>query len=105
MEYKRFYDFYNNENLMVFHTYLPIQLDATCNGFQHMALLSDEDTLFKELNIETTKETISNRYDENPRDFYTFMLHKIYKVLDYNVNNGVVNDDKGGSYSRLYDFI
>lgn len=91
---------------MEFHTYLPIQLDATCNGFQHMALLSDEDTLFKELNIETTKENnISNRYDENPRDFYTFMLHKLYKLLADNVNNGIQDDSKGGSYSRLYDFI
>jgi len=106
MEFKRFYEFYNNENLMEFHTYLPIQLDATCNGFQHMALLSDEDTLFKELNIETTKENnISNRYDENPRDFYTFMLHKLYKLLADNVNNGIQDDSKGGSYSRLYDFI
>ena len=47
MEYKRFYEFYNNENSIEFYTYLPIQLDATCNGFQHMALLSNEETLFQ----------------------------------------------------------
>lgn len=41
MEYKRFYDFYPNENTVEFKTYLPVQLDATCNGFQHMALLSN----------------------------------------------------------------
>lgn len=42
MEWKRFNDFFINENTTEFHTYLPIQLDATCNGFQHMALLSNE---------------------------------------------------------------
>lgn len=47
IEYKRFYDFYMNDIAMEFYTYLPLQLDATCNGFQHMALLSNEDTLFK----------------------------------------------------------
>ncbi len=42
MEFKRYNDFLLNENTMEFRTYLPIQLDATCNGFQHMALLSNE---------------------------------------------------------------
>lgn len=32
-EYKRFVEFMDNENVMEFHTYLPVQLDATCNGF------------------------------------------------------------------------
>ena len=41
MEFKRFYNFYCDENTPYFETYLPIQLDATCNGFQHMALLSN----------------------------------------------------------------
>jgi hypothetical protein len=40
MEYKRYLEFYNNENAYEFHTYLPIQMDATCNGFQHLADLS-----------------------------------------------------------------
>lgn len=47
MEFKRFYNFYCDESLTHFETYLPIQLDATCDGFQHMALLSNEKTLFK----------------------------------------------------------
>ena len=51
MEYSRYVDFLSKENTFYIHTYLPIQLDATCNGFQHLALLSNEDTLFKELNL------------------------------------------------------
>ncbi len=42
MEFKRYNDFLLNENTMEFRTYLPKPLHATCNGFQHMALLSDE---------------------------------------------------------------
>lgn len=52
IEYKRYIEFLYKENAQIFYTYLPIQLDATCNGFQHMALLSNEKTLFKELNLE-----------------------------------------------------
>lgn len=41
IEYLRYYDFLSNETLSEFKTYLPVQLDATCNGFQHLALLSE----------------------------------------------------------------
>ena len=47
IEYKRFIEFFNNEDTKMFYIFLPIQLDATCNKFQHMALLSNEKTLFK----------------------------------------------------------
>lgn len=64
IEFKRFYNFYCNESSPYFETYLPIQLDATCNGFQHLALLSNEKTLFKELNLASTsskyKDSVTN---------------------------------------------
>jgi DNA-directed RNA polymerase len=51
VEFKRFFNFYMDENQTEFKSYLPIQLDATCNGFQHMSLLSNEKQLFRELNL------------------------------------------------------
>lgn len=42
MEYKRLHNYFSNQEVQLFNTYLPIQLDATCYGFQHMALLSNE---------------------------------------------------------------
>jgi DNA-directed RNA polymerase len=37
-----------------FITFLPIQLDATCNGYQHLSLLSMDLSLAKELNLTTS---------------------------------------------------
>ena len=107
MEFKRFYNFYTDENAMEFHNYLPIQLDATCNGFQHMALLSNEDTLFKELNlvsnIKSKDKEISNT---PPSDFYNFLLHKLTNLFESKCNKGETIDPKNkGSYERLSNFL
>lgn len=96
IEYKRYINFFNDENAYEFHTYLPIQLDATCNGFQHLALLSNENILFKELNLTVT--------GDRPNDFYSFLIHR----LDNKFNNEIEKGNKienEGSYVRLVDFI
>ena len=72
IEYKRLYSFLMDENAMEFNTYLPVQLDATCNGFKHMVLLSNEDTLFKELNLVSTNAKKREINDLPPGDFIDF---------------------------------
>lgn len=89
---KRFDDFYNTELTKTFNTYLPIQLDATCNGFQHLALLSDEVNLFSTLNLSEAKK------DDDPKDFYTFILNKIKAHLQTLLLNF---DDKGKDRDRI----
>lgn len=69
MEYERYYYFLWDETQAVFETYLPIQLDATCNGFQHTALLSNEQGLYEQLNLKSGKE-------EGSKDLYEFVLRK-----------------------------
>lgn len=54
-----------------FKTHLPIQLDATCNGFQHLALLCNERDLFQKLNLVSDNPTSLNN---QPEDFYTYIL-------------------------------
>lgn len=111
MEYKRFYNFIINENVMEFHTYLPVQLDATCNGFQHMALLSDEDTLFKELNLVSNTNGKGKGINKDisnvpPSDFYNFLLHKLVNFFKSKIDKGELIDSKhGGSYERLFNFV
>ena len=86
MEYSRYMNFLNNQNTFDFYTYLPIQLDATCNGFQHLALLSNEDTLFKELNLISDNDT--------PKDFYNFLVHKLGNMFDKNLEEEKVEQEK-----------
>lgn len=98
IEYKRYVEFLNNENAYEFHTYLPVQLDATCNGFQHLALLSNEDTLFKELNL-----IVDENENNTPNDFYSFLIHKLGILFDTKIAEGIT-ENNGGSYVRLKAF-
>lgn len=68
---KRWDDFYNNLLIKTFSTYLPIKLDASCNGFQDLALLSDEVTIFEVLN---QSESVKS---EDPKDFYSYILKTV----------------------------
>lgn len=92
MEYRRYSEFINDENMYEFSTHLPIQLDATCNGFQHLALLSNESILFSELNL------VSNgKLDEIARDFYNFFIYKLEIIFD--------GDPDNENYQRLRKFV
>ena len=72
IEMNRFYRFLSQDSIHVFKTYLPIQLDGTCNGFQHLALLSNETDVFGKLNLlESTK-------NKDPEDFYKHILEQLY---------------------------
>lgn len=98
IEYKRFHEFLKDENLIEFHTYLPIRLDATCNGFQHLSLLSQESKLYEELNL-TNKSGV-------PKDFYNFLVHKVLKqIREKTEDNNKVDAKSRGSYERLSNFI
>jgi DNA-directed RNA polymerase len=97
MEYVRFTHFLEQDSLE-FQTYLPIQLDATCNGFQHLALLSNETKMFKELNISKTSKK------DDPKDFYTFMINALNIMFKDKSESLDVTDDDRESYLRLIAF-
>lgn len=76
LEMRRFDNYLNNENIYEFKTYLPIQLDGTCNGFQHLALLSNETKLFESLNLFEAKKS------DDPKDFYEHIIKSINIYLE-----------------------
>jgi len=75
-EYKRFIQFINDINSVMFYTYLPIQLDATCNGYQHLTLLTKEIKILGKLNLDKSS------YDDDPNDFYRFLLTMTRSHID-----------------------
>ena len=64
-------------------------MDATCNGFQHLSLLSLDPSLGFELNLDKSS------WNDVPKDFYSFL---ITSLIDYFkselVNNKKLSADK-----------
>jgi len=59
-----------------FQSHLPIYLDATCNGLQHLSSMINNTNLAKLVNIaQATKEDL-------PKDVYTFMVKKVTEELE-----------------------
>ena len=87
-----------SEGAEYFMTNLPIQFDASCNGFQHLTLMIDEVSLSKELNL------TSQKWSENPSDFYSFVALKIKDYFLKHLNeNKNLSTEQAISYRKLYE--
>lgn len=85
---RRFNNFMNNENMHEFKTYLPIQLDGTCNGFQHLALLSSETEIFDKLNLGESKKS------NDPADFYSHIVDILSVHLESKKKNHLLEIER-----------
>lgn len=77
-----------------FKTYLPIQLDGTCNGFQHLALLSNETRLFKDLNLAQANK------GDRPKDFYEAIVNQLIIYIE-NMHSSTDDKEQKESCYRL----
>jgi DNA-dependent RNA polymerase len=73
-EYQNYHNsLMSNDSFYVSH--FPIQLDATCNGYQHLSLLTGDEPLAGQLNL------ISGDDKSIPKDFYNFVALKLNDYL------------------------
>ena len=85
-----------NKNKEYFISHLPIQLDASCNGFQHLSLLLKDSTLAKQVNLDKSS------WHDKPDDFYSFLALKIKEHLKFELlNNKNLSSLDLDSYQRL----
>ena len=94
-EYNRWLSSLNNVNSTYFETYLPIQLDATCNGYQHLSLLSLDLSLAKELNLTTST------WDDLPKDFYNYLSTNLIDLFINKLSSKDLNEEQREDYIRL----
>ena len=95
-EYKRFIRFINNIEATSFKTNLPIQLDASCNGYQHISLLTKQKELFNTLNLFTSTK------GDVPGDLYVRILVNIKESINNRLNNSeYANEEEKDSLTRL----
>lgn len=98
-EYNRWLICLENNDISEFETSLPIQLDATCNGFQHLSLLSLDSNLALELNLNESS------WNDKPKDFYSFLVSSLMDHFKTELdNNKDLSVEKQEGYQRLIDF-
>lgn len=98
VEYNRLLNCLNNHEVYEFETFLPVQLDATCNGFQHLSLLCLDNSLGLELNL--TEST----WKDTPKDFYSFIVSNLRDYFKTESNNSKLDVKKKEGYTRLINF-
>lgn len=96
-EYRKYIEAKKNQAAF-FVSHLPIQLDASCNGYQHLSLLTKDTNLANLLNLK------SSNWQDIPDDFYSFIA---LKLLDYfskelkNLNPDEETTQKIKSFTKL----
>jgi len=83
LEYQKIQTAITSEKAGFVYTQLPIQLDATCNGYQHLSMLCRDSDLGKNLNVSS-----QGGRDETPQDFYGLLINKITQELHEQIKAG-----------------
>jgi DNA-directed RNA polymerase len=88
----------NDVDATKFSTNLPIQLDASCNGYQHISLLTRQEKVFKHLNLKPSTTA------DKPEDFYNYILFQVNDYINKKLKNNHFdkeNPEEKESFKRL----
>lgn len=99
IEFCKWIDSYNNIETSYFTTHLPIQLDASCNGYQHLSLLTSDYDMAKELNL--TKSS----WKDIPKDYYGFLAIKLNDLFKNKLNDSQLSEQDKDCYRRLNNVL
>lgn len=94
-EYNRWLDCLENSKSTHFTTYLPIQLDATCNGYQDISMLTRDRTLAEKVNL------TESSWEDQPNDLYSYVSSFLGGYFDNKLKEKDVSIEDRESYIRL----
>lgn len=99
IEYNKWIKALNNNEISYFETHLPIQLDATCNGYQHLSLLIYDYDMAKELNL------AESNWNDIPKDFYGFMITELINFFKKKLSSNKLLPEDKICYERLVNIL
>ena len=99
IEYCKWKQSYDNIESSHFITHLPIQLDASCNGYQHLSLLISDYDMAKELNL--TKSS----HKDIPKDYYGFLSTALIDLFKSKINCIKLSIQDRNCYIRLTNML
>ena len=70
------FEYRNIYNRLTNKTHIPIQMDASCNGLQHLSVMSSNSNLAKLVNL------MPSKYSYSPKDLYSIVLDEINKKIN-----------------------
>jgi DNA-directed RNA polymerase len=75
---------------------LPIQLDASCNGFQHLSMLIEDTSLGEKVNLGAAT------WEDDPFDFYSYISMRCINHFEMELKrNNSLSEEIKESYIRL----
>jgi len=101
-EYVQMCEWLNTDQFTPFHTRLPIQLDGTCNGLQHLNMFIRNLSNLKRLNLRKALKS------DTPQDYYSYALREILGYIDDELSKneaiGLEKDNDMLMYKRIKEF-
>lgn len=94
-EFNRWLNSLNDSDNPYFITYLPIQLDASCNGYQHITMMVKDFDLAEKLNLTRSSK------NEPPKDFYSQVGSFLNEYFTNKIKSKDLSDRERESYERL----